>query len=342
MRETFIRWYIYQLKTYDCDPSIYVMKYIVNRMELNIEQKYWLCWLYANTYQVPTAWVIFNEFPDFENVDLNRLKTWNEKNYKKLCYQNDQKWLKGHLPSIFEAYQKRIQTKGSQYRYFEHYRHPEEPYFYMGEYHYHFDNLYTDITKNFYKFGRYTAWFYMQALKEICGLNLTPTSLKLKDESSASPRAGLCYALNKPEWTEKKRKFSKEEIAYLEQEARKLLGEIDKKFSLTIENISIDFFSLETSLCSFKKLFRSRNGRYLGYYLDRFSKDIQNTSAHDWFGINWDLLWEARDEILFKQLNNRKIDNEKMLIFMENGQFSSAKYPKLQEIEKNLQLYFGL
>ena len=36
-RELFIQWYIFQLKTYDCDSAIYAMKYLVNRMELKTE-----------------------------------------------------------------------------------------------------------------------------------------------------------------------------------------------------------------------------------------------------------------------------------------------------------------
>lgn len=325
-REAFKRWYIYQLKTYDCDSAIYAMKYLVSRMELNTEQRYWLCWLFANTYNLPTAWVIFNEFPDFENADLDRITKWNEENWRRLPYQNDQKWLKGCLPEIFAAYRKLI--NGSQYEYFKKYNND-------------FDGLYKDIIKNFYKFGRYTAWFYMQALKEICHLQLEPTSMKFNDESSASPRAGLCFALDKPEWAEKHRKFSKDEIAYLECEASQLLQELRKEYNFKIKNISLDFFTLETALCSYKKLYRTRNGRYLGYYLDRFAKDIQDTSSKGWYGINWDLLWEARDEVLFEQLNNKKIENEKMTIFLEHRHFASEKYPRLKGMVDQLEDYFN-
>jgi len=64
----FEKYFQWSLKFYDCDPALFLMNYIHDRMELNMEQRYWIAWLYGNTYQLATAWVIANEFPDFENV----------------------------------------------------------------------------------------------------------------------------------------------------------------------------------------------------------------------------------------------------------------------------------
>ena len=100
-REAFIRWFAWSLKYDDCDPAVCATNYLNKRYEHNDEQKLWLCWLYGNTYYLPTAWILMNEFPDFELATVDRITQWNTANYKRLRYQTDTKWNKGHLPAIF-------------------------------------------------------------------------------------------------------------------------------------------------------------------------------------------------------------------------------------------------
>jgi hypothetical protein len=97
-REAFIRWYAWSLKYDDCDPAVWCTNYLHNRYEHNDEERIWLAWLYGNTYQLPTAWVLKNEFPDYELATVDRITQWNTANYKRLRYQTDTKWNKGHLP----------------------------------------------------------------------------------------------------------------------------------------------------------------------------------------------------------------------------------------------------
>ncbi len=72
-KEAFIRWYAWSLKYDDCDPAVWATNYLNNRYEHNDEQKLWLCWLYGNTYYLPTAWVLMNEFPDYELATVDRM-----------------------------------------------------------------------------------------------------------------------------------------------------------------------------------------------------------------------------------------------------------------------------
>ena len=76
-REAFIRWYAWSLKHNDCDPAVWATNYLHNRYEHNDEERIWLAWLYGNTYQLPTAWVLKNEFPDFELATVDRITQWN-------------------------------------------------------------------------------------------------------------------------------------------------------------------------------------------------------------------------------------------------------------------------
>ena len=107
-RDGFINWCAWSIKNNDCDPALWLLNYLFDRFEHNIEQKYWIAWIYGTTYHLPTAWIIWNEFPDFELVDQERLVSWNNTNYKILRYQTDTKYNKGYLPQQFASYRKWI------------------------------------------------------------------------------------------------------------------------------------------------------------------------------------------------------------------------------------------
>lgn len=311
-QDLFLRWWVHQLRTFDCDPAIYMMKYIVTRMELNVEQRYWFCWLYANTYQLPTAWVIFNEFPDFENTPVERIDSWCKTNKARLPYQKDQKWLRGCLGETFASYKGNIgcQTQAE----FWADRLNIEP---QAS----FIQCWEKVLRDFRKFGRYTAWFYLQALKEVCGLPLEPISLMLNFDSSATHRAGLCLALGKDEWAAKGTAFDSRMLGELDEGAADLLACVRAFPELDQLPVQPDYFSMETSLCAFKKLFRRKQGRYLGFYLDRAAEDIVKTASCDWPGINWQLFWDSRTECLLPELNNSGVAKDKFDLFLDYGIF---------------------
>ena len=70
-REAFINWFGWSVEIEDCDSALFMTDYFFKRFEYNREQKYWLCWLYGTTYQWPTSYVIWNEFPDMELVGID-------------------------------------------------------------------------------------------------------------------------------------------------------------------------------------------------------------------------------------------------------------------------------
>ena len=295
--DNFIKWYKWSLETKDCDPAIWMTNYLFDRFEHNIEQKLWISWIYGTTYHLPTTWVIWNEFPDFDLVNIDRLTDWNNKNYKRLRYQTDTKWNKGHLPAQFSSYKKWVNNFDSQ----EHCIKKYEKDFYK---------LWEEI-KSLHKFGRYSTWFYMQTLNQCCNINVEPKSLMLHDyEGSRSHRNGLLYALDKQDWIDKK--LSVQEYSWLETQAAHILLEVNKEYNT-------NYYEMETCLCSFKKLFRRTRGRYIGYYLDRQAEEIQQAEKDGWDGIDWQPLWDARKETLNKKLLTNSIDSSKMSLYLDNG-----------------------
>ena len=152
-------------------------------------------------------------------------------------------------------------------------------------------------------------------------------SLWLHDYSgSRSHRNGLCYAVGKEEWIDKK--LNAQEIDYLEGIGRELLSETKLSFPNVADKA--DVFSMETALCSFKKLFRKRDGRYLGYYLDRQAEEIKQVEKDGWVGIDWTPMWDARKELLQDKFLTNSINKGKMELFLDTGNFDPTERKHLE------------
>ena len=314
-RESFIRWYAWSLRYKDCDPAVWMTNYINKRYEHNDEQRLWLCWLYGNTYHLPTAWILMNEFPDFELATVDRMTEWNTANYKRLRYQTDTKWNKGHLPEMFASYQKFIGDRSQREVMESYYGHTEEQ---------SFDNLWTGVKDSLHKFGRYSTWFYLQHLRHTAGVRISPTSLMLDDYSgSRSHRNGLLLACGKDD--DYDRKLTAQEYLFLEQFSKEIITEMKERFPESSNQI--DFFTMETCLCSYKKIFRAHHGRYLGYYNDRVAEEINQVSADNWHGIEWEVLWQSREETIDIRLDNKHgIDKEKFRDFLSSGKLKGLDW----------------
>ena len=321
-REAFIRWYAWSLKYDDCDPAVWATNYLHKRYEHNDEERIWLAWLYGNTYQLPTAWVLKNEFPDFELATVDRITQWNTVNYKRLRYQTDTKWNKGHLPSMFESYQKFIGNRSQ--------REALES-FYVGTPEENFDNLWGVLKNSLHKFGRYSTWFYLQHLKHTAGIRVSPTSLMLSDyDGSRSHRNGLHLALGQDD--DYDRRLSGKEYDDLESNAREILEETKARFPELVEQI--DFFTMETCLCSFKKIFRAKHGRYLGYYLDRQAEEIIKAESDGWYGIDWNVMWQARNETIDQRLDHKNgINKENFTYFINSGKIENMDWMFNDEVK---------
>ena len=314
--ETFINWFGRSLEINDCDPSLYMNSYFFDRFEYNSEQRLWISWIYGTTYYWPTSYVVWNEFPDMELVGVDRLRDWNNENYSRLRYQTDTKWNKGHLPDQFVSYKEfvgdRTQREALTHNF-------------VGDPVKDFYSLW-DTVNSWHKFGRYTSWFYIQTLKQCCDINVDVDSLWLHDYSgSKSHRNGLCYAVGKPEWVDSKKnrvKLDAGQIDFLEGKGREMIEEVKLRFPHVADKA--DFFAMETAACSFKKLFRRSRGRYLGYYLDRQAEEIKKVEADGWDGIDWQPLWDARNETIERKWLTDNIDPNLYNIFLDTGDFEPS------------------
>lgn len=315
-RESFLRWWAWSTAWGDCDPALWALQYLHARYEHNDEERLWCAWLYGHTYRLPTSWVLKQEFPDMELATDSRVTEWNTQNYKRLRYQTDTKYNKGHLPVMLASYRKWVEARGgSQRAAFTAMEGDNEVQT--------FRNLWNAITANsadggMHKFGRYSTWFYLQTLKHTAQVPLEADQLFLADKSgSKSHRTGLLYALGRE--AEKDDAFTPAQSETLEQEASEMRAEAHSRWPSLAARM--DYFGMETCLCSYKKVWRVKEGRYLGYYLDRQAEEIRAAQSDGWTGVDWNVLWQARQELLDPRLGGReaRIQQERFPNFLEEG-----------------------
>jgi hypothetical protein len=269
--------------TWEIDPNYPMLAYLFQRYDLSLSQQLWWCWLYGVFYHPGSVFFVAQEFPEYEKVDIERLRWWHEKNWKMLRYNKDRKYEKGHFVAMFESYRQLIgsQASGSQETFFANRLvtgKPEES----------FRNVHKDLMK-LYRFGRYAVYIYTEALYRCTGMPIMADNMFLKD--AASPRAGLCIAIGKPEWA--KGRLSTEQWAILESEATALMQELRVEYP----SVPFDPWIMESCFCAYKGFFA--RGRYLGYYIDRMASEILDMQSEDiTSGVDWSVLWQFRREYL--------------------------------------------
>lgn len=312
--DDFVEFYKNEYAVGDVDPNIWMANYIVDRMELNQEQILWFCFLCSVTYQLPSAYLIINEYPDLENVGIKRLQRWWEQNQKNIPFQTDKLKQRKFLPESVESYKNLVGS--SQKEFFDG--------ILTGDGQENFEYLWSVLYKDIRHFGRFSVWNWAQMLKQVAGYDIEPNTLFLGESNAESHTHGICYMLGRDDWAKKERytdengkrkkkvhKFTPDDKEFLNLNTDTMISKLKEK------DIPVDKYMVETVACAFKKLFRENDSRYIGYYLDRQAEDINKTAMH-WEGVDWSILWDARDELLEKELLNSTVDKSKFkLTFSE-------------------------
>jgi hypothetical protein len=282
----FIEYHTESSKAKDIDPSNDCLKYIADRFELNIEQRYWLAFLFGTCYSATTVYYMYNEFPDYENVDVNRLQRWWDSNKSKTIFQTDRLRVKtqNKFVETFVSY-KNLLNGMSQNVYFQSLKQPHRQLTY--------ENCYTTLS-NIRNFGRFSMFIYLEMVNVLTNYDLEPTHLDLKNAESC--RNGLVYHLGKNEFDTHgtKKKLGKKVINYLQYQFRQLHEQIKE---LDIKHTNI--WNIETTLCAFKKYHKGK--RYVGYYIDRQKKEIEKMQSQVTDGVDWSVLWQFREETYDKK-----------------------------------------
>lgn len=277
--ELFKRAYINAHHAKDIDPNIDMANYLVDRMEYNSDQVIWFCFLNAITYQLPTAFLIKNEFPDLECAGIERLQNWWKRDVQlRLPYQKDKLKQRKFLPETIESY-KNVVGK-SQTEYFND--------IFTNNAHDNFIKLWDEFYKPIKHFGRFSVWNFAQMLKSVAKFKIEPNTFFFGTGNAKSITKGAKYL------------FGDIPASQLETKTFSLMKNIN-------ESVPVDAYKMETELCRFHKYYRTRESRYIGYYLDRQKEDIESLKRMGWNGIHWKLLDDSRESMLDKKYMSNNV-----------------------------------
>jgi hypothetical protein len=277
----------------DTDPANSCLLYIANRFDITLEQRFWLCFLYSTCYCGPTAYYMFNEFPDYELIDLDRLEKWWKDNKHKLIFTTDRAWIRSRdqFVDIIRSYQKI--TGKSQIIKYESLKENNKQKTYQ--------NCFKEFSK-VYQMGRFTLFIYLDVIHHITGYPIEPDGIDLKYAESS--RNGLCYAIGREDLITDKnnKKLNESDYVVLQNEFKKIYERIYR-----IRPWDTNVWALETSMCAFKK-YKKNNKRWVGYYIERQKKDIVKMQNAVNRGVNWNVLWDYRKEYFpHKMLSEKAI-----------------------------------
>ncbi len=253
----------------DIDPANDCLRYIADRFELNMEQRYWLAFLYSTCYCAPTVYYMYNEFPDFENVNVARLERWWRANKSKLVFQTDRLRVKTSnefVPS-FISYAQLINGRKQQ-EVFSWLKTPYNQHTYNEAY---------EFVTGIRNVGRFTAFIYLEMVNVLTDFHCVPDRLDWRYADNC--RKGLCYAFG------------------VEDNAQSWSGH-DQRMQLLLNKLKAcefnNIYNIETTLCAFKKHVHGK--RYVGYYIDRQLKEIEKMEAAVTEGVCWKVLHQFRSE----------------------------------------------
>lgn len=267
----------------DIDPACPMLKFVAEKLNLSIEQRLWLAWLYSTCYSAPTAFYMIIQLPDPNFITQSDIISWWAENKNRMIFESDRRYVKNcnTFPKMFESYRKF--TRQGQLRAFLDFKGDNDAETY--------NKVYSAVEKNLYFFGRYSIFMYLETIYNLTKFPMIATGLNLREARTS--RNGLCYALGKDSWIRhagKPAKFTKMQFDYLQTKLSKLYTEL----LIEYPDVPTTYWNLETSLCAYYKLFQAK--RYAGYYIDRQMVEIVNMENLVPEGVDWKLLWQFRRE----------------------------------------------
>ena len=284
--EDYIRYHCDSSRALDIDPQVEAIQYLCRRFELNIEQRYWLCFLFSTNYCVATTYFMYNEFPDFGTVDVGRLRRWWDENRSKLIFQTDRAWIRSRnqFVDIFCSYREQVRkwSRGTMSQ-----NEALRRLVFQAKDRYEaYDRLCNDF--NILLFGRFPMFLYSELLANICNL---PVGVRFDLREAESSRNGLVFALGL------------EDVAYTGRTGKTLPDDVMQYLNRGLEYISMriqsmpinprhkTLWSIETTLCAYKKHCLN-NRRWVGYYIERMRREIVKLEALTDKGHGGGISWE--------------------------------------------------
>lgn len=284
-REVFLRFYEWSVRHQSFPGGVhYLLPHMASGLGLDLEQRYWLAWLNANTQNPVTSLLLLQAAPRLQDHQA-AIDFWRA-NYRSLDWDTDRRYHKARFEDAVLGYAKAVGCGCTL---------PQHTYFRRG-----FEwRAWWDAAFALPTMGRLSTWSYLEYLRILLGPTVVPDAdtLMIEDvQGSRSHRNGLALVLGRDEWIVDKqlgrpgatdKVYSPEVLQYLGEEGAQLLHDARQRVGARA-----DALSLESALCTFKG-WHKPNRRYPGVYNDMLYNRL--VSAENRWGRRFGLLWDARE-----------------------------------------------
>lgn len=346
-REFFLKFYEFHLMHRSHPGCVYyIFPYVWEKLKMDQEQKLWFSFINGCTQNPCTTYAITQVFPDLNSINLRDMEDWHSQYWRRLDYDTDKRYSKGHLLANVKNYLAHLDGR-TQIEFFGSLTDNPDPEL-------NFWPVWNKVLKEFHLFGRLGAFSYLEYLR-IAGLNIDCPELFFDDLSgSKSHRNGICRVLGRDDldWHKSNPEITthpQELVSWVEIEAANLLAEAKERFSGRDFISDVNYFTLESTFCTFKSFFRE-NRRYPNVYNDMLFNRIKKAESLGWedHDINFDIFWYARRASLPQYLrlednpqdpglskekqNNFRLTGESVMIGLQfpelSGKFEAKYYTK--------------
>jgi hypothetical protein len=283
-RETFLLFYENHLAHRSHPGCVYfLLPALVDRLNLDLDQRMYLAYLNGCTQNPVTSWLILSRYPTPEAF-LKEGVDWFNGEWARFQFDTDRRYQKKDLCAGLKWY---VDAVGA---------HPWEYFTALAAQG--FQDTWKFVRANVPSFGRLATYSYLE-YTHILGLDLTCDSLFLEDMSgSMSHRNGIARVLGRDDldFVDKKPHYASGQLEWLQEEAELLLAESQKRFKNRDFFRDVNYFTLESALCTYKSWHRP-NRRYANVYSDMLHGRIEWAEAK-WPELDFGIFWDIRREAL--------------------------------------------
>lgn len=248
--------FIHYHKFGDGECNNVVLKEYADSLKMNAQERYDFAFLFAVTYCVPSACVLFDEYESPGRIPADRLAYFKDR----LIFQSDRKYMR--MKDNFErCYADFVNNHSSVFQFLKN----------------NYDGSHISLQKaikevsGWVMFGRFSAFLFLETLVCLLGIPFDNASIDWKHGDTAT--SGLLNLIG-----------NDAQADYFDKTGKLIVSEqfLDSALETVKEmarksNASDNVTELETSLCAYRKFFKG--SRYNGYYLDRMLAELNQMKA---------------------------------------------------------------
>lgn len=244
-QELFNRYFQWRILSHDLDHIHY---YTYLTKNYTREQKMWYAICFGFCYRTPQAFAFTESIPNPLIVPDNEIEEWNNANYERQSFGTDRRYAKGKFAKQVASMKQWLDGKTLEQKI--------DGICSSTNSKENFNKLYAEI-RSVYFVGRMGGWLTLQALYDLCDLNIDPNEILLEgfhpngDSSLGSIWNGLCAVSNTDKYVAHGYHCTDDDVIWGREMLMKYTSEAEK-----FSGFKIDSYRKESIYCQFSRLFK--------------------------------------------------------------------------------------